>query len=259
MLVLAGSSCVPQHSKPDVPISVSAPGPANSGGRTDAGAGPTEIVVYDPNVNSSPRVKMLVGRDRLSRAASDRILDRLFGRGKYLIDATRCKDSSETLEQSRRVGNFAPQVFQAATGSFTIPGSSQTLYLVTTGECGAPHADNFGSVTLAVMEGDNVVIKAMTSGGSSIRDVVDLDGDGVEEIVLASGTTNMGSVIELVSLVRFERGKLVTAKDFGKVYEDNCEDPTSAKRTREYHVIRALVRSGPSIEFVSEPVKEPCR
>jgi hypothetical protein len=256
-IVLLGCG-LPKTARVVAPIAASqVVAPPSQPARAPAAA--SELVIYDPNVHSSPRVKMLVGPDRLPREESHRVLDTLFGSGKYLTDAKQCKGSGETLEQSRLLLDFAPHVFETATGSFTLPGSSQTLYLVATGECGASHADNFGSMMLAVFDGDNVVVRARISGASSIRDVVDLEGDGVEEIVLTSGTTNMGSVIELVSLVRFGRGRLVTVKDFDKVYEDDCEDSTSAKRTREYHVIRALVRPGAPTEFRNQYVKERCR
>ena len=161
-----------------------------------------------------------MARDRLPRAEKKRILDRLFGR--YLTDTKQCPYNTNDLARSRKAGDFVPEPFEVATGAFTAARASQKLYLVTNGECGATHADNFGSVTLAVFEGDTVVAQANTWGGSAIQDVLDLDGDGKEEILLSSGFTNMGETIESVKLVRFDGTDLVTVKDFGKVYEDEC-------------------------------------
>jgi len=215
-----------------------------------------DVIIYDPSATPSPRVKWLVARDRLPRAERKQILDRLLRR--YLNDAKQCTYNTNDLARSREAGDFVPEPAEVATGAFTAARAFQKLYLVTNGECGASHADNFGSVTLAVFEGDTVVAQANTWGGSAIQDVMDLDGDGKSEILLSSGFTNMGETMESVKLVRFEGTDIVTVKDFGKGYEDECGTGGNGAKTRRYTVIRAVVRPGAPIKFGRESKHDSC-
>src|ERR1700722_788758 len=116
----------------------------------------SNVVLYDPHITDAPHVKMLVGSDRLTLEEQTRVLDRVFSGG-YLKDPRQCRGAAQDLAGSRRAGDFSPSLIEAATGSFTVPKSSQMLYLITTGECGASHADNSGSTTLAVLDGDALV------------------------------------------------------------------------------------------------------
>jgi hypothetical protein len=220
-------------------------------------AGP-EVVIYDPRQVSDPRgVTMLVGPKRLDAVASKRVLDGVF-RGRYLTDSNQCKDTvGATLEAQRAAGDFAPSVFQVADGSFTERGKSQRLYLMNVGECGASHADNFGSMMLAVFQGDSLQASAIIDGGSSLEGVFDLDGDGRDEFLLAMGGTHQGTTAASATLVRFESGRLVDVRAFGEVLLDGCGsgDPEA---TSKFSLIYARERPGQAAEFRVESRTEPC-
>jgi hypothetical protein len=126
------------------------------------------------------------------------------------------------LSAVRSKGLVVPNVQSAAHGAFSVPGSEQDLYLVSVGECGARHVDNWGTVRLAVVEGRKLVAQAELPGGTSISGLFDIDRDGRVELVLTISDTNQGDVEASASLARFERGSLQVLADFGQVYIDRC-------------------------------------
>jgi hypothetical protein len=168
-----------------------------------------------------------------------------------------CRGSGQNLEDARRAGDFVPGVAEAATGAFTVPRAPQVLYLILNGECGATHADGFGSVTLAVVDHGAIVARTILGGGSSIDGVFDLDGDGRNEFVVTSGFTNQGSTTESASIMRFDGARLVTIASFGEVSESSCGSPFGAK-TESISFVRALVRQGMPPEFKVEKTSRPC-
>jgi hypothetical protein len=220
---------------------------------------PKDVVIYDPDGRpKDPNVKMLVGSDKLSASENTRILDLVFGAGRYLKDSKACKGTGSDLASSRRAGDFVPSAFEVAMGSFTAPHAKQALYMITNGECGATHADNWGSITLAVIENNAVVAKENIGGGSSLHGVFDIDSDGKAEILTTSGFTNQGSTTESATLHRFDNGKLVEVKSFGEVYSGNCAGPFDPKK-EDYTVVRAIVRPGAAPEFKMEKKSRPCQ
>jgi hypothetical protein len=262
------------------PATAPRPAPTNSPGTdapptpapstaSSAQTPPPGVVIYDPSSNAQgPNVKMLVGPDKLSTAAAKRILDRIFSGG-YLTDNKQCRGVADNLRgagarpeavlpAARAQGDFVPFVFEVAAGSFTAPRVSQTLYLITVGECGAIHAENWGSNLLAVFQGDAVVAQSIIAGGSSIGGVFDLDGDGQSEFLLAGGYTGMGETIVVAQLSRFDHAKLVNVKSFGQVLNDSCGsiDPN---RGSKFSVIRALAQPVKPLEFHVEQVTKPCQ
>jgi len=60
-------------------------------------------------------------------------LDAVF-RGRYLTTEKQCKGVGPSLPSSRQAGDFTPSVFEQATGSFTAPRRTHTLYLINDGE-----------------------------------------------------------------------------------------------------------------------------
>ncbi len=181
-----------------------------------------EAIVYSPGrATRDPHVRALVGRERLTKPAEKRILDAVFPRG-YLADDSRCRAAGGGLDAARASGDFAPSVVEAATGCFTVPRTEQTLYLISNQECGASHAENYGSATLAVFDAEQVAAQANIVGGSSISGVLDIDGDGTNEIVLTSGFSAQGSSTVSARLLGIGAEKVETIKDFGEVYSGGC-------------------------------------
>jgi len=232
---------------------------ASALGVTDALAAPPagDVILFNPSASSTdPSVKTLVGRDKLAPAESRRILDAVFG-GRYLTSEHQCQGVGPSLASSRQAGDFTPSVLEQARGSFTAPQRTQTLYLITDGECGATHADNWGSITLAVLEAGAVVAGTIIDGGSSIRRVVDIDGDGRNEVVLTSGFANQGSVVESARLVRMETTGLTVIHDFGQIFTSNC-DGGLEPRAQTISVVHAMTAPGAAATFRLEPRTERC-
>jgi hypothetical protein len=214
----------------------------------------TEVVIVDLPPWHDPNVTTLAGADRISAAEQKRILDLIFG-GRYLADSKFCKGTAPDIDAARAAGDFAPYVYQVATGAFTYPSAKQRLYLVGNRECGASH--HWSTITLAVVDDSGVVAQANLPGGASIERIVDLDGDGRSEFLVMSGFTNQGASVRSAILERFDAGKLVEVKSFGEVYSGNCGGPSDPK-TEDFVVIRATVRSGAAPEFKTEKKSRAC-
>src|SRR6476660_6526065 len=82
---------------------------------------------------------------------------------KYLSDSQKCNPQFEAngndnyLAAARKAGQIAPSIIDSTTGSFTAAGQTQTAYLISVSECGASHADNFGTSRLAIFSGQQLV------------------------------------------------------------------------------------------------------
>ncbi len=78
-------------------------------------------------------------------------------------------------------------------------------------------------MTLSLFEGDRLLAFAAVAGSSTIDAVIDVDGDGRDEVVLTSGYFNHGEGSESAALVRMGRDGLVLVEDFGGVasWSDN--------------------------------------
>jgi hypothetical protein len=234
-----------------------APAPPATTAVSPAAALPRETVLLDHRSwTKDPKVRELVGANKLSASERTRILDLLFGAGRYLGDAKACRGGAD-LASARRAGNFVPDVVEAATGSFTTADAKQSLYLVANGECGATHADHWGSMTIAAVEGHTAVAQANLGGGSSLRGVFDVEGDGKNELLVTAGFTNQGATTESATLYRFEGKKLVEVASFGEVYSNDCDGASPSKK-EEFTIVHAIVRPGAAPEFKSEKRSAPC-
>jgi hypothetical protein len=201
----------------------------------------------------SPRVTLLNRAEKLDPAAAKALLDRLF-RGTYLTDPRQCRPRAGDLAYERRTGNFAPEIAQSATGAFTAPGTQQTLYNVTNWECGPTPRESGGTATLAVTNGDDVLVSGVTDGaGQTIVNVADVDGDGVDEILLY----DQALAANTSRLVHFEQGQLVTMMDFGRVYETTCGSGRGDEHF-VYAIIRVVTKPGRVLDFAVERVVSRC-
>ena len=119
------------------------------------------------------------------------------------------------------------------------------------------HADNWGSDELVVTENGKVIDRILTSGSSSIDRVLDLDGDGRDELVFGGGFTGQGVTQSSGSLVNVGAGSLQVIKDFGQVLEDECGSMLDPKHV-EYSVIRATIVPGQAPQFRIEKKARTC-
>jgi hypothetical protein len=196
------------------------------GGRQgDAGRGKQQVL-YDfrkPRGYNPPK---------LTPEAEDKILSAVFS--SYLKGDEGCKgvetpvaEDGDHLAAARKAGHITPGVVAMATGSFTAAGEQQTAYIISVSECNASHADNNGTKRLAVFSGQKLVADVDTDFKKEILRTLDLNGDGVNELLLSGGDMNQGITVEVAALVQLQDGKLRVIKDFEKTEENSCESGLS--------------------------------
>jgi len=168
---------------------------------------------------------------KIPPATQKMVLSKVFR--KYLGDSAKCNPQFEAnpqfessgdnyLAAARKAGQIAPSIIDSTTGSFTAAGQTQTAYLISVSECGASHADNFGSDRVAIIAGQQLVADLDVDFRSSFARKTDLNGDGIDEVLMTSGYMNQGTLTEGAALVTFQGGHLKVIQDFGTVTEDSC-------------------------------------
>lgn len=58
-----------------------------------------------------------------------------------------------------------------------------------------------------------------------MREIVrktDLNGDGIDELLMISGDMAQGTLVEMATLVSFQNGQRSVLQEFGTVLEDDC-------------------------------------
>jgi hypothetical protein len=167
----------------------------------------------------------------LAPAVERRILNAVFN--SYLESADNCKRDEQIaaaddyLAAARKAGQIVPEIVATASGSFTTAGERQTAYIISVGECTASHADNYGTKRLAVFSGQKLVADVDTNFKKSILRVSDLNGDGINELLLGGGDMNQGISVGLAALVSLADGDWQVIKDFSKTEEDSCNSGSS--------------------------------
>jgi hypothetical protein len=163
---------------------------------------------------------------KISAATQRMVLSKMFRR--YLTDQSRCNsnfdagNNSDYLGAARRAGEIVPSIYNMATGSFTAAGQQQTLYLVSVSECNASHADAFGTKRVAIFNGQQLVADLDVNFKDNIELKTDLNGDGIDELLLTSVDTHQGVVEQMATLVNFQNRRMQVIYDFGLIVEDSC-------------------------------------
>lgn len=198
----------------------------------------------------------------ITNAASKRVLSAVFP--KYLSDARFCKEdvdasgAEDYLAAMRKAGQIVPGILDWVTGSFTAAGQEEIAYLISVGECNASHADNFGSKRLAIFAGNKLVLNVDVEFKSSILKKTDLDGNGANELLLMGGDMNQGILVETAALYEVRGKKLVTIKDFQKVFEDSCASLIRGSGVEASVIFLAAARSGQMPAFEVENYRAGC-
>jgi hypothetical protein len=167
----------------------------------------------------------LTKSQRIPVATQRMVLSKVFR--KYLTDENKCRNDFQPsgdnyLASARNAGQIVPSIGDVVTGSFTAPGQSETAYVIWVSECGATHADNYGSKRVAIFSGQKLVADIDTDFNGNILRKTDLDMDGVNELLMSAGDMAQGTVIEAAELVEFRNGRRRVIEDFGTVVEDTC-------------------------------------
>jgi hypothetical protein len=160
---------------------------------------------------------------KLVTATQRMVLSKVFR--KYLTDANRCNfqgNAGDYLAAARKAGQIVPFISDVETGSFTAPGQTQTLYVIDVSECNASHADNFGTKRVAIFSGQQLVADVDADFARNVVKKTDLNGDGVDELLMTTGDMAQGTLIEMATLVSFENGRRQVIQEFGSVVDDSC-------------------------------------
>jgi hypothetical protein len=162
---------------------------------------------------------------RISVATQRMVLSKIFRR--YLTDDNKCSQDfqpsrDDYLGSARKAGQIVPSIGDVVTGSFTASGQTETAYVIWVSECGATHADNYGSKRVAIFSGQKLVADIDSDFKGAIVRKTDLNSDGVDELLMSAGDMAQGTVIEVAELVEFRNGRRRVIEDFGTVVEDTC-------------------------------------
>lgn len=147
---------------------------------------------------------------------------------KYLNDENKCNpqfdasSGTDPLDAARKAGQIVPSIVDVAQGSFTAPGRQETAYVIFVSECNASHADNFGTKRVAIFAGAQLIANVDVDFKSSVVRKTDLNGDGIDELLMTTGDMNQGTIVETAALVNFQNGRFQVIEDFGTVLEDSC-------------------------------------
>ena len=163
---------------------------------------------------------------KITPATQKFVLSKVFR--KYLTDDHKCNPNfagnrvDDYLKAARNAGQIVPAIVDSVNGSFTASGQTQTLYVISVSECNASHADNFGTKRVAIFNGQQLVADLDVDFRNYIVKKLDLNLDGMDELLMTSGDMAQGTLIEMASLLSFENGRLKVLEDFGTVTEDSC-------------------------------------
>lgn len=159
-------------------------------------------------------------QERVDPAAAERLFQTLFFR-----HLQRREDCPAAAPASRRgdsaSGDIVPAIVSVLHGSFTAPKLKETLYVISVGECSTP--DDLGSYRVVIVRDhdEKVAFVAPYSGTAAIN-VVNIDGDGIDEWVSLSSSCLRGACTETAAIMRASGLRLTTVKDLGTVYYSNC-------------------------------------
>ena len=191
------------------------------------------------------RVSRMSPAPKISAQTQRLVLSKVFR--KYLDDESKCSQnfdsgsSTDPLRAARNAGQMVPSIVDMATGSFTAAGQNQTAYVIAVSECNASHADNFGTKRVAIFSGQQLVADVDGDFNSSIVRKTDLNGDGLDELLMSTGDMHQGILTETASLLSFQNGKMRVIQDFGLVDEDQCasEEPGSVTKASVISIVPA--------------------
>ena len=200
---------------------------------------------------------------KITPATQKFVLSKVFRR--YLTDDHKCNPNfagngvDDYLKAARNAGQIVPAIVDSVNGSFTASGQAQTLYVISVSECNASHADNFGTKRVAIFSGQQLIADVDVDFRSSIVKKLDLNLDGIDELLMTSGDMAQGTLIEMASLLSFENGRVHVVEDFGTVTEDSCASGFPGSSAKGSVIWFAPVPLGQMPKLKQDNYESPCR
>jgi hypothetical protein len=199
------------------------------------------------------RIDRPVSSVRIPAATQRSVLSKVFRR--YLTDENKCSsqfnasDATDPLAAARKAGQIVPSILDVINGSFTAAGQTQTAYLISVSECNASHADNFGTKRMAIFSGQQLVADVDVDFNSSIIRKIDLNSDGIDELLMTGGDMHQGEAVEMASLITLQNSRFRVIHDFGTVMNDDCAAvrPSSSVKASVLYISDILLGRMPKL------------
>lgn len=165
------------------------------------------------------------------------LLARLFPQ--RLANEAQCPQRAEnsTLESERSLGLVVPEIAAAVAGSFIAPYREEVAVIVRVGECRPYGFESDGSKNLVVLSGNQIVWPPAASSPAEISEndfasVLDVDDDGIDELVLEGGGMHMGHLVVTARIVSLANGSLRDLFPQTDVVADDCptDEPGATSR-----------------------------
>ena len=229
----------------------------------------TSVIAQRPAAQNNRELLFDFRKDRpanavkLSAATQRNVLSKVFRR--YLTDQDKCRsdfagsDSNDYLAAARKAGQVVPSIIDMTTGSFTAAGQTQTAYVISVSECNASHADNFGTKRIAIFSGPQLVADMDADFMATIVRKTDLDGNGIDELLMVSGDMAQGTITEMATLATFENGRRRVIHDFATVVLDSCAAEMRDSDSRAAVIYTSAFAPGLKPTFTQENYIASCR
>jgi hypothetical protein len=204
-----------------------------------------------------------INNPKIPAATQRMVLSKVFRR--YLTDQDKCRsdfagsNGDDYLAAARKAGQIVPSIIDMATGSFTAAGQTQTLYVISVSECNASHADNFGTKRIAIFSGQQLVADVDADFMGIIVRKTDLDGNGIDELLMISSDMAQGTITEMATLASFENGRRHVIHDFATVVEDSCASEAPGSDSKASVIYTSAFAPGLKPTLTQENYVSSCR
>lgn len=220
--LLAACGPKPATSPPE-PSPAAAPAPVATAApaTTPAADAPAEALLFDFRTRALSPAAAPPPAPTISPAEASAVNAAIGGKAK--LDRAKCGQGK---------GGTFQRILERREGAFTAPKAEETLYLVVTEFC-APATRELRDAQHAVIFAKGVAVATFSGAtmgddksdafhGDTILTALDLDQDGVQELLTSTAGVGQGVVVELARLYSFKDRKLALLRHFNEVFTDGC-------------------------------------
>jgi hypothetical protein len=196
-----------------------------------------------------PRIKL--EKSNTPKDVEKKLLDKLFT--KRLKSMKECKyanDGPKTSEEDIAAGQIYPSILSSTTGIFTTAGATQTAYVVDVGECHAEMTRDTPetSALLVIMTGDEIIINQKDFSHWNHVKAVDLDQDGLHELVTINEYEGMDAskylLVYKLAGKEFKNQENILSDQ--NVYLDSCYLAKVSEGAQEGNIILSVISYTPT-------------